>query len=334
MFSPLVSLINDIALGPQHRKVKQYFGQATRNSVPGDLEKVLLPQLKSFKERDLVQATFDKYCIEDPSSHQEYWTIESFRNHVRGTHSASAVSDAAIALLWKSFHFYAYHPFPPDLDQHARVDLDAFRRATLLTVFQCDSLLGTRELDWYWRQDAAFFRRASFARLFRSIAVPDHVSLEQPQSDMTSSLSDAIDVLVMIAPQFIHAGPSELQLESVAWKLFAEGLPVARRQIVRREDLSALINLLLGLELQEGRGDICYRLGDAVQGTSEEEDSTKAFVDALAGEDNGQAIAFQQLFGAIELMPDLLSRFLQLWAVLFYSSGGTIMTKPRIADMN
>lgn len=119
---------------------------------------------------------------------------------------------------------------------------------------------------------------------------------------MTSSLSDAIDVLVMIAPQFIHAGPSELQLESVAWKLFAEGLPVARRQIVRREDLSALINLLLGLELQEGRGDICYRLGDAVQGTSEEEDSTKAFVDALAGEDNGQAIAFQQLFGAIELM--------------------------------
>ncbi|KAI1108730.1 hypothetical protein F5Y14DRAFT_69625 [Nemania sp. NC0429] len=314
MFSQLAGLINDIALGPQHRKTK-----------------VLLPQLKTFKERDLVQAVFDKHCVEDPSSREEYWTIESFRAHVRGTHSGSAVSDDAIALLWKSFHFYAHHPFPPDVDQHARVDRDAFRRALLLTAFECDGLLGTRELDWFWRQDAAFFRRASFARLFRSIAVPDHnhTSLAQPRSDMASCLSDAMDVLVMIGPQFMHAGPSEPQLEDVARKLFTEGLPVARREVVRREDLSGLVDLLLRLELQEGTSGARCHFGDAVQATSGEGGLTEALVDALAGDHDGQTIPLRQLLSALELAPDLLSRFQQLWAVLFNSLGGTIMTMTK-----
>lgn len=79
MFSSLASLINNLALGPQHRKVKEYLNQATRSSVLGDLGKVLLPQLKTFKDRDLVQATFNKYSIEDSLSHQECNHIP-FRN--------------------------------------------------------------------------------------------------------------------------------------------------------------------------------------------------------------------------------------------------------------
>ncbi|KAK5630169.1 hypothetical protein RRF57_005884 [Xylaria bambusicola] len=41
--------------------------------------------------------------------------------------------------------------------QGAALDFDSFKRAALLTVFQAGGVLGTRELDWYWREDAAFF---------------------------------------------------------------------------------------------------------------------------------------------------------------------------------
>lgn len=112
-----------------------------------------------------------------------------------------------------------------------------------------------------------------------------------------------MDALVMIGPQFIHAVPSEPQLEAVARKLFADGLPVARRRVVMRKELSALINLLLRLRLREERGGASCRFGDVAQAASGEGgDLTEAFVDALAGRDNGQAITLQQLSGAIELM--------------------------------
>ncbi|KAI0555030.1 hypothetical protein F4679DRAFT_525795 [Xylaria curta] len=330
MFSPLVNIINDIALGPQNREVKQYLSRSTRDSVLGDLRKVLTPQIKG---RGTLQTTFDKHCIEDSSSRQKYWTEESFFSHIRGTHSVGTISDATIALLWKSFYFYAYHPFPLDLDQHAKVDFDAFVRATLLTVSQCDELLGTRELDWYWRQDAAFFRRASFARIFRSIAVPDHKSPKQQTVDVTSSLSDTMDVLVMIGPQFMHAIPSEPQLESVARKLFAEGPPLAEGQMVRREDLSALIRLLLRLRLEERRWGTRCHFGNLVEAEPREEDLTESLVDALTGDDSGQMITFQQLTEAIDLIPNLLWRFQQLWAVLFQPSDAIDMTKLQVNEI-
>ncbi|TRX89572.1 hypothetical protein FHL15_009481 [Xylaria flabelliformis] len=323
-------MINDIALGPQNREVKQYLSRSTRDSVLGDLGKVLAPQIKG---RGTLQSTFDKHCIKDSSSHRKYWTEESFFNHVRGSYSTNVISGATIALLWKSFYFYAYHPFPLDLHRDAQIDFDAFIRATLLIVSQCDELLGTRELDWYWRQDTAFFRKASFVRMFRSIAAPDHKSRSQQQVDMTSSLSDAMDVLVMIGPQFMHAMPSEPQLESVARKLFVEGPPVAGGQVVRREDLSALIRLLLRLRLKERIWGTRCHFGNLVEAESGEEYLTEVLVDTLTGDNSGQIVTFQQLTGAIDLIPNLLLRFQQLWAVLFQPSDAIDKTKPQVNEM-
>ncbi|TGJ80427.1 hypothetical protein E0Z10_g8334 [Xylaria hypoxylon] len=331
MLSALDNLINDIAIGPENRKVKQYLGKATRNTVYADLAKVLSWQLK---RPQFFQETFDKYCIEDQSSHEKYWTEESFRNHVRGAHSAGAISDAAIALLWKSFYFYAYHPFPPDLHHHAKVDFDAFRRAIQLTVSQCDGLLGTRELDWYWRLDAACFRKASFARFFRSIAVPDHGFPEKQQKlDITpSSLSDAMDVLVMVGPQFTHAVPSEPQLGSAARKLFADGPAVAQRDVVRREDISVLIGLLLRLRLQEEKWARSYPFGAVIEAGSARTDLTEVFVDSLTERYNEQDITVQHLSGQADLMPHLLLRFQQLWAVLFQPSGAADVSKLSVDE--
>ncbi|KAK6063347.1 hypothetical protein SCUP515_12501 [Seiridium cupressi] len=130
------------------------------------------------------------------------------------------------------------------------------QRKPLLNVFQCDRLLGTRELEWYWRNDATDFHRASFERIFRSIAAPDRNTgneFQHEKNDTTSMLSDAMDDLVMVGPQFMHAMPSTEQLETIARKLSTEGFAVARKAVTREES-SALISLLLRLDLRKENG--------------------------------------------------------------------------------
>ncbi|KAI0432796.1 hypothetical protein F5Y09DRAFT_300928 [Xylaria sp. FL1042] len=332
MLALLNDLMSNIIIGPERRKVKQYLDAATRDTVYADLAKILSWQLK---RPGHLQEVFNKYCIEDPASHEQYWTVESFHDHVRSAHSPSAISDSAIALLWRSFHFYAYHPFPRDSQEHANVDFDAFRRAALLTVFQCDDLLGTRELDWYWRESGAFFRKAGFARIFRSIAISDHEFPYQQQETniLPSDLSDAMDVLVMIGPQFIHAIPSESQLESVARKLYADGPAVVQRNVARREDLSGLIDLLLRLRFQEEKWARSYHFGSIVEAEPAREYLTEALVNSLTERCQGQNINVQHLSEQMDLTPNLVLRFQQLWAVLFQPSGAADVSKLAVEEV-
>ncbi|KAI0814009.1 hypothetical protein GGR55DRAFT_676147 [Xylaria sp. FL0064] len=325
MFELLNNLVSDIVVGPKRRKVKKYLDAATRDTVYADFTKILSWQVKRPRH---IQDVFDRYCIEDSVSHEKYWTAQSFHSHVRSTHSAGA-----IALLWKSFHFYAYHPFPQELQEQANLGFDAFRRAALFTVFQCDNLLGTRELDWYWRENGAFFRKAGFARIFRSIAVPHHVLSDRQQKTeiVSSCLNDATDVLVMVGPQFIHAVPSEIQLEGVARKLFAVGPAVARRIAVSREDLSCLMSLLLRLRLQE-RWAGSYHFGAVVDADSAEGDLTEALVNSLTERCNQHNITVHHLSEQMELLPNLLLRFQQLWAVLFQPSGAADVSKLSVEE--
>ncbi|ETS77037.1 hypothetical protein PFICI_10911 [Pestalotiopsis fici W106-1] len=318
MASLIGRFLNHLALGPLERKVTEYLNAATCDSVASDLGKVLLPQ--RWRARGHLQVIFGQYCIQD-SAGEKYWNEDSFRNHIRSAHPESIISDGAVRLLWRSFHFYAYHPFPRHPQQVTNLDFDAFHRAALLVVFQCDSLLGTRELDWFWRHDAAFFHNACFARVFRSLAVPETATIEQGKSvnqvnDVTPSLSDAMDVLVMVGPQFIHAMPSERQLETVARRLFISG-PAAERGSARREDVSNLMELLLRLELNEEKWGSYYHYGHILQADPANEEFTEALVDALMGGENKQVMTPEQLLEATCLFPNLPLRFQQLWAVLF-----------------
>ncbi|KAI1878205.1 uncharacterized protein JN550_000387 [Neoarthrinium moseri] len=292
MFSSLLKYVNNIALGAENRSVSKYLDEAT--CVSADLGRVLSPQLGGWREQELLQATFDKFCYEG-SSQQKYWNDESFRKHVRSRHSVGAMSDAAIQLLWLSFHFYAYHPFPRDC------------------------LLGTRELDWFWQNDAAFFRRAGFERIFRSIAAPETTTGTDPskqQTGMTSSLSDTMDVLVMVGPQFMHAMPSPAKLEPVARRLFAERSVVGRRAATR-DEVSTLVSLLLRLRLEKEIWGFFYHLGDILEAGPEDERLTEAMVNSLAANESQQTISSEWLLRAVDLMPNLRLRFHQLWAVLF-----------------
>ncbi|OBT60744.1 hypothetical protein VE03_10877 [Pseudogymnoascus sp. 23342-1-I1] len=207
--------------------------------------------------------------------------------------------------------------------ENRKVNFDAFRRAFLLTVFQCDDLLGTRELEWLWRNDAAFFRRANFERMFRSIGVPETTTRSSNQQNgMASALSDAMDVLIMVVPQFIHAAPWPEQLEVVARKLFA-GEPTLTQREVRREDVSTLMNLLLRMRLNKEKWGWFYHLGDFAEASLENEELTEALVNSLTGDESEQAVTSDQLLRAI----DIVVRFSQLWAVLFQPSVPTAEAK-------
>lgn len=318
-----------------------------------------------------MQSIFVKYCIQYSSDHQPCkscnfsrfsrgrgsdgyradWNEESFKSHIRDTHSSAAVSDAAVQLLWRSFHFYAYHPFPRDL-QHARVDYDAFQRAALLTVFRCDGLLGTRELDWYWRRDDAFFRDASLARMFRSLAPQDKVRSEDltEEDDIEPSLSDAMDVLVMLGPQFIHAMPSEGQLEAVARRLFASG-DAAVRGAVRRQDVSTLMDLVLSMRLRKEKWGLIHHYGSVVEAGPADEEFTNVLVASLATDESEFITPEQLLSSKITMVsipflsrfrsasltddgqPNLLFRFHQLWAVLFQPSMASDESKPHSSNV-
>ncbi|OBT52701.1 hypothetical protein VE04_07153 [Pseudogymnoascus sp. 24MN13] len=191
----------------------------------------------------------------------------------------------------------------------------------------CDGLLGTRELDWFWRNDEAFFRRASFERMFRSIGVLETTNqLLKEQNGMTSALSDAMDVLIMVVPQFMHGAPSPEQLEVVARNLFAKEPTLTQRE-VRREDVSTLMDLLLRMTLSEEKWGSVYHLGDFVDASPADKELTEALVNSLTGDGSEQIVTYDQLLLAIDTVPNLQVTFYQLWAVSFQPAAPTAEAK-------
>ncbi|KAL3418043.1 hypothetical protein PVAG01_11052 [Phlyctema vagabunda] len=329
MFSALSNFVNDIALGPQTRQVKQYLAKATYESVPEDLGKVLSSQLTGFRERELLHTAFKNCSIED-SSGQKYWNEDSFRRHIKGTQSAATLSETEIQLLWRSFYFYAYHPFPRDV-RDGKIDFDAFQRAAQLLIFQCNDLLGTRELEWFWRNDAVFFQNASFERIFRSIAVEKTAGQSSKPNYMNSSVSDAMDVLIMVGPQFMHAAPTPEQLEIVARTLFATKASLQTE--IKRQDMKTLIVLLLRLELQKEKWATLYNFGEIVDSSPIVEELAEALVNSLIGNSSEEDTASEQIVHAMNLVPNLQLRFYQLWSVLFQPSIAN-MDKSRPTSVN
>ena len=226
------------------------------------------------------------------------WYEDSFQGHVRNIHPESSISNITLQLLWKSFLFYAHHPFPPNA--HGQVDFDAFRRGVMLTVFQHDNLLGTREFDWYWRHDAEFFRRASFERIFRSIADPA-AQASQQQNGVTASQRDMMDVLIMVVPQHMHSAPSPDQLETVAQKLLPAGSAGSQKQ-AKRDHLTQLFSLMLRMRISKETWGSSRYLGDFVEASSTDDELVKALVSSLAGDESNQTITSDQFLRAIDTM--------------------------------
>ena len=115
-------------------------------------------------------------------------------------------------------------------------------------------LLGTQDGgSYYWRHDEAFFCRADFQRIFRSISLHAKTSAGHARPDQTSTsiLNDAMDVIAMTLPLSIKLAPSPDLLGLAAQKLLGGYTAPQTTYSVARKDLSTLLRLLLRLRLQK-----------------------------------------------------------------------------------
>ena len=205
--------------------------------------------------------------IERPCLTPLDWTEFCFRSHIRTAHDSSVLSDHTIRLLWRSFSYYAYHPFPRGDIDRTRVDESAFQRAVLLLALQTNDLLGTQEGDWFWRNDDEYFHRKSWERMLRSIALPCAVKVdgERGERDVTEAMvSDIMDVLSMTQPQpGLPNSPSPEQLEPAARRFHADSNRGAR-YIARatKADVRALVEVLMRLRLGDEKWGRLFHVGN------------------------------------------------------------------------
>jgi len=206
------------------------------------------------------------------------WTEDSFGKYLKATHPEVVLSRTQLHLLWRSFHFFAYHPFPND-DADGKIDPNAFQRAVALLALRGTELLGSQEDgDYFWRDDAAFFHEANIKRIFRSIGTSQ--GPDKPGHDSATVLDDVMDVLATIQPFSIHLAPAPHQLESAASKLIGENsTPLQFR--VTREDLCTLLTLMLRLRLHEATWGLCFHFGSFSKPDPGDEQLANAIARAL-----------------------------------------------------
>lgn len=216
------------------------------------------------------------------------WNAKSLTSFIRRTYSEALISEAALQLLWRSLHFFAYCPFPQD-PQDGKIDLNAFLRGICLTVFQEDKNFGEDNLHCVgWHNKPGFHHKATFRRILRSIGVPGKAipQSEKHQDVGTSTptesdfiLWDVVDSLAMDAPGFWDGDVPQEEIEEEAPKIL-EQTPVLRAREVRREDVSTLISLLLRVRLGKERW-LKFPIGDIAETDPEGENLTLALVNSL-----------------------------------------------------
>ncbi|KAF3386804.1 hypothetical protein F1880_000616 [Penicillium rolfsii] len=235
----------------------------------------------------------------------KHWSEESLRGHIEIAHPHLASSERAVHLLWRIFHFYAFHPFPRNYIE-GRIDWEAFQRAVTLLAAQGADLLGIlEEIESYWRFDGDnLYDQAKLKRIFRSIGTPADSANRDDES--THVLNETIDVLAMTQPFFMHNGPHEHQLTPTARRLLGEGLIRARR--VTHGDFETLVNILIRLNLSKETWGLSFPFGSFELS----DPSTDELADILASEVEGGQRQEILGFDSVNQINSLL-----MWAVLF-----------------
>ncbi|KAH9221802.1 hypothetical protein DL95DRAFT_381570 [Leptodontidium sp. 2 PMI_412] len=305
--------------GRQSPKVKKYLDGVTQTSVYESLDKLLSWQRRGGID---LRAAFDAHCFTSPNQ-QPYWNEDSFRKHIRCSFPETVVPDSTIQLLWRSFAYYAYHPFPR---QEHEVDFAAFTRAVFFLVYRCDELFGTQDFaisDMFflytpWRSEggAADWRRIRIERLWRSIGTPCSKGGGLDENKTKPVLLDAMDVLCVIGPEFVHFGPTPEQLESVARRLL-DGAAV-RTEVTKGDEqtLGRLLERVVVRGEKWGLSGKRYCYGNIAQAGSVGAHDERAD-ELLLGSDTKEPISIVgNAIGEFN-MSDSDSRYYQLWAILF-----------------
>ena len=216
------------------------------------------------------------------------------------------MSEAAVQLLWRCFHFYAYHPFPCD-STDGKIDSAAFQRAVALLAVQGTEILGTQdEGDYFWRHDDAFFHKSNFERIFRSIGLQENTDRPSIHLDhgSTSSLEDVMDVLAMTQPQTVSLAPSPYQLGPAARELFSKDVCQERCQ-VSRKDLSRLLSLLLRVRLLDAKWGIRFHFGTLEKRDPADEELADILVRGLGSDQDEDYLTSSLNIMAMDLLVSL-----------------------------
>jgi hypothetical protein len=220
------------------------------------------------------------------------WSEECLRKYIEITHPHLISSEAVIQLLWRCFHFYAYHPFPLDTSE-GRIDWEAFQRAVTMLAAHGSDLLGVIEdIDCYWRfAGDDLYNQAKLNRIFRSIGTPERsTELDEESRHM---VEEATDVLAMTQPFYMHNGPHEHELTPTARRLLREDQVRTRRR-VRREDLKTLFSILLRLNLFQENWGLSFPLGNFEPDESDADEIAHNLVSGLEGCERQDDLRFEE----------------------------------------
>ncbi|EFQ99291.1 hypothetical protein MGYG_02302 [Nannizzia gypsea CBS 118893] len=321
------------------QKQDKFLAEATSESIYRDLDKIL-PTRDSIDEKERLSAIFEQDCVKSPSG-EKYWNVESLKRFIQRTYSEAVISGAGVQLLWRSFHFFAYCPFPQD-PQDGRVNFNAFLRATNMIVFQADKHFGDFNRSCAgWGHEPEFHEKASFRRILRSIGVPVK-AISQPEkhqaekhqavvtstpTESTSILWDIVDSLAIGIPGFCDLTIPQEEIEEAAPRIREEFATFMRRK-VNREEMSILISLILRVRLVKEKW-LYFAMGEIAETNPEGETLTLSLVNSLI---DGEEFPLDQYTRVADILPYLDIKFYQLWAVLFQPSGPSTEPKsPRSA---
>ncbi|KAH9212242.1 hypothetical protein DL95DRAFT_525211 [Leptodontidium sp. 2 PMI_412] len=326
---------------PHERKVKRYLESASQDSILEDLSKSL--KLASREDQARLSEIFRNFRIQDADTKAKYWNEHCFRNYIRTRHDASFLSNQTISLLWRSFGYYAFHPFPRGEVDQIRIDADAFHRAVALLALQANDLLGTQKGSWHRRHNDEYFDRKSWERMLRSVALPCGAKLDDSfdESDGRGAMaSDIMDVLSMTRPPpSLLRHPSPVQLEPAANVLFDDGGRGPRCAYrATKTDMQTLVEVLIRLRLRKEKWGRYFPSGDldviSSQGTKIAEmlafESFSA--ETQAGEDEG-VVTSDDITIAMDRLPNLHLRFLQLWGIVFQPQEHTAEPSPPLKQI-
>lgn len=228
------------------------------------------------------------------------WSEQSLQDHIGTTNPLLTSSKGAMRLLWRSFHFYAYHPFPRNTAK-GRIDWEAFQRAATMLAAQGADLLGIlEEIECYWRFDGDnLYHQAKLKRIFRSIGTPEQ-SIELCD-ESSHIVEETADVLAMTQPFFMHNGPHEHQLTPTARRLLGEDL-IRTRYRVSRNDLATLLSILNRLHLSKDSWGLSFPFGSFEQAELGDDELANILLNGLEGDQRQEDLEFEHVNHIMHLL--------------------------------
>ncbi|OJJ70343.1 hypothetical protein ASPBRDRAFT_197056 [Aspergillus brasiliensis CBS 101740] len=306
----LGNTIDQFVSRSQRKRVESYLQVATADSVLEDLSNTTI--IRDLPATISPQAIFDASCIRDGPGENPYWTKESLKNHLAKAHPGTPFPDKAIDVLWSSFYFHAYHPFPRVDVEHGKLEFPAFQRALGLLALQGAGRLGSVENGFgtHWRPDRSHTHRLHQTRILRSISC---INGSKSVASDQCMLDDVVDVLFTTHPFSMKYPTDPALVKPVAERLLGGGVPNYQ---LSAEGLQTLISLVVRMrhcDLTWGGGIHCGFFEEASPLT---EDLSRTLVQSLQ---NVQADILHPdaVLRASRILSNIESRFHELWATIF-----------------